>query len=617
MTMSGGMTMSRGLTMSAPAETAHRLGPIDRDAGGSPVTAHRRQMALLPGLDKLLLAAAAVSMVGRVPFTAYSTTLRIALLVLIGVPGLLVLIDRSRHSRPARWLVGLLIAAFVSALGSSNVLYALKLDVAGAPSWSFLALGAGWWAMGTVFTPVGRRLLPAALLAGFGVNGCVAVLQLVFDIRTGPLSTFPGRASGLMDNPVYFATIGAGLTAWALARGAGSGRRIWFGAVTVLSILTGLSGSRVAAMVIVAVGVGVWAIRRTIRSGVLATSALTGLALSSLFVAMTSALTGSSRSSAAPGSYGTVGRLSTGEGPGERLEIWRYGLSALLDRPLFGWGPGHFGFATWPHYTMEFVRDSQWHDDVQPWNDPHNLGVLLLTTTGLVGVTLLAGFLVSGFRRGVDPSLLVLALSAAATWSLQPATVHTWPLVLLVLGAAMSVGNVDPPVAPIGRPWISGALLVGLAVGCSLLVADYRFGAALRDGDPAALEAAASWFPNDPNVARDIASRLEAAGDAGPDRLVGVVEWSVTALDWGPESPMAHNRVALAQYLNGDLVGMRRSIERAIVLQPWNPSARGLMVLHAFAGEDVAARQAAVDDVCVLDLPICGPARILLDDTSV
>ncbi len=557
----------------------------------------------LGGTEQAVLAIVGLSTVARASFTTYPTTLRIALFIVVGLPGLVALATSVRSDRPARWLTAFLAVALVSALWSENVLYALKADLTGSYSWVYLALGAGWWAIGRRLGPSARSLLPWVLLAGFAVNAVMGVVQVVLDIRTGALATFPGRASGLMDNPIYFATFGAGLTTWALVRVVDDERPAWLAVVFGLSFATGLSGSRVAtaAVLLLALGVVVWSRRRS--TAIAAGVTLVGVVLSSLFTA-------------AFAQNSTAERLSSGEGPGARLEIWRYGFAGWLDRPILGWGPGHYGPATWHRYTVEFVRDTAWSDERQPWVYPHNLGVLLLVTTGALGVLLLVGFLVSGLRRGADRHLLAFVVGAAATYSLQPATIQTWPIVLIVLGAAMH-GDARPDATDtepreLQSSWTlltSAGLAVGLLLGGYLVVADYRIGAASERGDLDALESAAAWLPRDPAVASFVALQMEIAGLAGEDRFPDAIEWSSNALAWGPESPMAHSNLAIRQYLDGDLESMRASLDRAIELQEWNPSARRLMVVHALASDDVEAARKAVDDACRLELSICDDAR--------
>ncbi len=570
--------------------------PTDEiDSGPGLIASSRSALARLTVPEQLLLAAAGLSTIARASFTTYPTALRIALFALIGLPGLAALIRATRVNQAARWSTAFLVAALLSTAMAPNVLFAFKGDVTGTPSWLFLALGIGWWAIGGTLSPGARRLLPWVLVAGFSVNAVIGVLQVVFDIQTGALATFSGRASGLMDNPVYFGTLGAGLSAWSLVRASdGDGRR-WFALTFGLAFATGMSGSRVATLVVVVTAIVVLSVvrtRRTAAHGVLAAVAVT----------VASAFTGAFTQTS------TAARLSTGEGPGQRLEIWRYGLSAFLDRPLLGWGPGHYGYATWPHYTFEFVRDSAWVDELQPWTYPHNLAVMLLTTTGVIGVALFGAFVVSNLRQTVDVPMAALAVGAAATYGLQPATVQTWPLVLLALGAATATRAHPDSASP--RWLTSAAFAVGALLATYVLVADYRIGAASERGDLEALESTAAWFPRDAAVAGFVANQMELAGVAfAPDRFDDAVRWSQRSLDWAPESPMAHNEVAIRQYLAGDLDAMKASIDRAIEIQEWNPSARRLLVVYALATDDVEATEAAVADACALELPICEEAR--------
>ena len=87
------------------------------------------------------------------------------------------------------------------------------------------------------------------------------------------------------------------------------------------------------------------------------------------------------------------------------MDLWNAALSATADRPVAGLGAGAFVVADRLYRPAERRRQTPW----ALASDPHSLPLLLLATTGLVGLGLgvativLAGLAVRRRRRGSAP----------------------------------------------------------------------------------------------------------------------------------------------------------------------------------------------------------------------
>lgn len=555
----------------------------------------------LSAADCFVLSSAGLFTIARVP-TYFPWTLRLALLAVVGMPGAAILARLVlRRDTSACILVLFLLTALVSALLSPEPFNSTIGDLASYLSVLVLFLCAGWWAAGTALSWRARDLLPWVLVTGVALNGLVAALQIAHDVRDGPLGTVQGRASGLMDNPVYYGSLCAGLASWGVFRAARMRSWRWAALVLLLAFASGLSGSRVALAVVLTVALIMVVLERSAAAVIAMAAAVVGFG-------------GASGFAAALGSGASLtGRVAATSGSGGRWSIWQYGLQAFAERPIVGWGPDQYGPATWHRYTSEFVRGTRWNDNHQLWVDPHNILVLLLATVGVVGTGIAAAFALTVVVRRCRVDLLVIALATATTWLLQPAR-NTLPLVMLTFGAAMSAASarhagrsdhVEAPSRSWTRPQIA-CLLVGLALGCYVLVGDLRFGRALAANNDAAISDAAEWFPRDPIVASHAASELYRASVDGRARgLDSAVRWARRAADRDAHSAQAWTRLASFQMYANDLGSASRSLDMALRQQEWNPSARAAMLRLAQRLGDEGAIASAMAVACDLRLAVC------------
>ena len=97
----------------------------------------------------------------------------------------------------------------------------------------------------------------------------------------------------------------------------------------------------------------------------------------------------------------SVTRLGSKGGDG-RSTIWGYSLEAFADRPVLGWGLGRQTVAVQGRYSADFSR---LYSPDDAWADPHNILILLLMTTGVVGAVCALIFAWAAARGvGTSPS---------------------------------------------------------------------------------------------------------------------------------------------------------------------------------------------------------------------
>lgn len=564
----------------------------------------------LPTRDLLLVSWLALISLAHLTFFRYPLYTSRFLLVLVIVPyGAVRLAGLARRrDRTALAWCGLLGALLLSALLSVNPRNSL-LGIGGSTQsvTFFVALGCVW-AAGRDAGPAARRLAEPVLVVTLGVHLAVGIVQVALDIDAGPLATFPGRAAGLATNAVYFGalmTIGVVAAGRRLVR-ARSGAWLVVLAASVFGV--SLSGSRAAlAASLLVLGALAWA-RRPVRVWPVVGGVVAGIALAQAFSWVVGARTSLERAAA--------------DGADRRVDTWRFGVEAFLERPGLGWGPDLFRAAVQGRLTDGFVRRSQELGE-ETWSDPHNLVVGLAVGAGALGLAAFAVLVWQLARRSTGPLALV-ALAIALTWLLQPMVVVTAPIVAMLLGMAhpperrpaLETGAADP--ASIGaaadlrhqatdsaceqtalhRTWQLALVAVGVALAGTLAVLDLRIAAA----DDVA-EAGAAWevYWHDPRVADEFADRyMVAALDRDPAYAAASLEWAQRAVDWEPEVARWWARLGSRQLLLGDPDGATASVERALELQPNEPQAwlvqRSLAELHG----DADLEQRAIERVCAL-----------------
>jgi O-antigen ligase len=480
--------------------------------------------------------------------------------------------DGDRPAIAGTFLIGW--ALFVGLLSDAPV--ASILIVNGRwDSVLWLAAALGMWALGRRLSPRGRVVLGMAFLGASGASGIIGVLQALFDIRYEPLAAAGRRASGFNVNPVYFGAIMAGAAGYCIREYVADVRRRhnrWaLTGVAVGVLLVTLSGSRVAlasSAIVIVVGI---AVSRTGRSLLLVPAAACG----ALVATMLQRVGGSADSSAAD-------RLTSG-GIWPRARVWSYGWRAFLDRPITGYGLGRFRPATERFFSPEFVRREATDDLIQAWYDAHNVVVQVTVSLGVVGLGLLAWFLVSAARRSHGP-LLWAASAIAICWLLEPPSHVTYGLAALLLGASqLDRGQHTGIEASVrmNRTMAVFACVVAAVLSGWAIVSDLTLKAAYESGDVDDARRALAWNPLDATAFQIVSTAVFEPTDYSDEIAVEVLQWSERATELEPGLPLMWAQLGIRQLLFGDADGGRVSLEHAIELQPYHPLA--LVVLRGIA----------------------------------
>jgi hypothetical protein len=545
---------------------AHRRSPVGTVA---PVVADTR----------VSVAEAAPGVVALVLCIGFSTTsmlpawsLRFAVLLAVSLVGLVALGRLAvGHDVAAVLAVALAAWALLGGALSDNPRVALLGQL--GKEWSLVILIGvlAVWAIGRSMPVGAERLLVLGVILGLGVQGLVGLVQVLVQNEGGELGLQAGRAKGLTANPVYFGALMAGAAGFCAVSALRSRRDRfvpWVAGVGAFAVVTNLSGSRIAVAGAGAVLLGLVALDRSRRGLAVLGAAAAGVVIAELlFRAL-----GSSDTSGA-------GRSTTLAGDGRRT-LWGYGVDAITEQPLFGWGLGRFRAATQGDFSADFVRVSAPNEKTSSWFDAHNIVLEYAIATGIVGCLVFVAFVVFAVRRARGP-FLALFLGIAATWMLQPASVSTAPLAFLVLGAAA------PRVAAEQRPyWVSVlmrvAAVAGLLVGAYYVVADWRLARAKDAADFSEVESAARWLPRDAVIADLVASAAALELGEGVDEAT-LIRKSEAVVALEPDRPLWWVQLGARHFLFGDDAAARAALEEAVALEPWHPDAWTLL-------EDIATR---------------------------
>jgi Flp pilus assembly protein TadD len=519
-------------------------------------------------------------------------------LLAVGSVGVVAMVRLIARRDRAAVLAGVIICwvALSGALGGarSSLLGFVGRDLSGV----IVLFAFGCWALGREVVP--SRRLATTFVQCATAGALVGVIQVVVQVDTGFLALQDGRPAGLLVNPVYFGAVCA--AACVVAVHATATTRVDVISTVCMVVLgagVSISGSRVAlAALLVTAGMLV-VVKRSREFAVAAGLAATGVVLGIVL----DLATGSGRNAAS--------RL-TADGAGGRSSVWRYGIEAAFDRPLFGHGVGRFRPAVQDRFSTGFVADHAAVDRAQAWFDPHNVLILVLVGTGFVGLVLVAVWVILA-SKGCSGPLAWGVAALAATWLLQPVSIHTLPLAMLLFGAAAADGgeaqrqvltSEESDAPPAASRSLSSASVVALGVGVVaaawLLVADLRLNRAVDRLSPAAAESAAAMYPSDPIVADVVAQVHELTGDAGE-----WLAWREKATEIEPDRPYWWVRLGEAALATGDLDRARSAADRALALQSTNVGANDLDARLAAASGDVEGLESALQRLCNLGQSTC------------
>jgi O-antigen ligase len=515
-------------------------------------------------------------------------TQRMSVLIPAGLIGLVPLVRLAwGRDTPAVLLVAAIGWMLIAAVVSGDPLNALIGIVGRDLSALTVLLCGGVWALGRAVSEHGKCALAKVILIGAGANALIGLLQVVVDVRTGPLGLASGRPYAFMTNPVYFGAICAGGLALAAGSSQARPRPLAAAVIIILGVGVSLSGSRVA------LGAAV------VTLGAMAVLTRLGPRLVSIGLGGAGLLLGVVLDRVVGQGRNAADRIAGG-GAGGRSTIWSYGWEAWKDRPLTGYGFGRFRPAVQARFSSEFTRDFAIDETSQPWFDAHNVVVGVLVAVGAIGLVLFGIWALSAARTMRGP-LAWGALPIVLTWLLQPVALATLPIVMLMVGAACRAPTVED------RRWsrVATALAtVGVVLGAYLVVTDLAFRQAVdaRDGDRAAF--IARFYGRD-SITSDVVAQVYAvATDAG---VVGADEhdWRVRTAQAEPDRPLWWAKLALAEISLGQFRDAEVSVNRALELQPFSVRAlRARVVLAARAGDDPLLAQ-TIDKLCELGQPEC------------
>lgn len=215
----------------------------------------------------------------------------------------------------------------------------------------------------------------------------------------------------------------------------------------------------------------------------------------------------------------TDGESALTESDQSRLEFWRIGAAAILDRPVTGWGQGAYVVA----YRALVPPQMVFQKPNVAVSDPHQLLMLLGAGSGvpglLLGLALLVGppvLLLTRFRRRGDPAPLLPAAvyGVAALVFLQVSPVDLVVLVPLMLAfsAALPQGHRFAITIPTFRAgpllgWVAGVAVAAVLVwavvaGVAFYRADAAFGESMRSSNSGLALRAHELAPQVPEYAQ-------------------------------------------------------------------------------------------------------------------
>jgi O-antigen ligase len=557
----------------------------------------RRRIRNLSAWDLLVLAGLAGLLLIAMPFAFVpSFAPRMAVLMAILPAGLWSLAVRARSrdlvSRVACALIAWIV---VSALASGHALLTLVGPYGRESSGLILIAAIAVWSAARSTSADGKRLGLPVVFSAFVINALLAVWQVSFQIRSGALALYEGRATGLLQGHIYLGAVMAAAACLVVTQPFRTRSAMLL--IAVFAGSANLSGSRFP-VALGLLGVLVLSVRRPARYVAFAVSAYIAGVLAS------QALTNWR------GSGASATERGAGAGTSGRLQVWRYGLDAVLERPIVGWGPGRFREAVQGRFSPTFAADHVRNEVGAIWFDGHNIVVTLAVTLGLIGLALAAILLVVILRQSRGP-LLVVAIVVMLTWLLEPAGLVTLPLVMLCLGLASAsdgtitssvssgVSDVDP-VAKHGR----SCVLVGVALGLALILFDLQIARAERTENPDAVVNATRWAPWDPIMAETNAAAYLIFG-ADDNRLQPALDWMLEAQQRQPDRPYYYNRVAGIMMALSDTDAARAQLERALELHPWNVQSLQLQSALADIAHDDDLRKEVDSDLCAMGLETC------------
>jgi O-antigen ligase len=431
-----------------PTGAKKGAGTARRTGQGTSMAASTAQSAttLSPRVGLAVAIGALLLLVFDIPKATTSNFMtQFAVLLVLGAAGLPLLVVRamgratqerdSNETWAARLSIAFVIAALISALFSLAPGIAIVGTYYHGTGCLFVVSLAGCWAIGTGLSRSQRERLELFLIIAALVNGVVAILQQLVGLTSIGLPSFGNQPDGLLGNPVFLGALAAAALVLVAPRFFAKPSSWWL-VVVVLGFTLGICSERfpvlLAVVVVAWFVVGAWRRPEEVEP---APPFYSWWQPSAAYAALTVVTIGLGSVVAwLAGGLGVVNHTASstaGETYGQRFDAWRAGFHALAAKPLFGWGPGQFEAATSNRFSAQVIR--QFGGTLFP--DGHNIFIEYATTTGLIGLACLIGWLVFALRHRGGP-LFGFALVLLASEMVEPLNAGITGVAFLALGGA-------------------------------------------------------------------------------------------------------------------------------------------------------------------------------------
>jgi O-Antigen ligase len=300
---------------------------------------------------------------------------------------------------------------------------------------------------------------------------------------------------------------------------------------------------------------------------------------------------------------------ASASGLGPRVALWGNAVTAIGERPFIGFGPGRFATAVSPHTSIEVA---QYTGGDMLYADAHNFVVEYATTTGLVGLLLLFGWLVTAGRRARGP-LVGFVIAVAMSMLLQPQYVGLTPLVALALGAAGPELRLLPEPGARARSWVAGicfvSAVIGLGFGVVLMAGDAAYLNGVNDHSYSEIARADSLLPPWPTLA---AQRSSIAGVdrvlSGERKYEGIaIEAAKEAIRRDPADPQWRFTLGSLEESGLHWRAADRLYRETLARNPWSVVALSGTYRIAVKEDRFADANVTRDQLCRLATQACPP----------
>ncbi|HUF83732.1 MAG TPA: O-antigen ligase family protein, partial [Acidimicrobiia bacterium] len=281
------------------------------------------------------------------------------------------------------------------------------------------------------------------------------------------------------------------------------------------------------------------------------------------------------------------------EGTESRLSVWGYGAEAAAERPLLGWGPGRFAAATTPRYSPQVMREGV-------FDSAHSWPVEYATTTGLLGLVLLLGWLGLAARAAGGPLAWFTALYGLFAL-VEPMSLALTPVVLLALGASGPSSRLEAEHRQRRGSGYEGLIAAAGAAAGLLIAAPYLAGEramadAVLDTSPSAWRRADGLLPAWPEVAH-LGARVSAfhgLSSDGDDHRRRALRLARQAVDRDPANARWWAHLGFLEMKWGSPAAAGAAFDEALDRLPWYPLALEGTAQLAAATDDTDGK----DDAC-------------------